>query len=265
MTRANTKPNLATILIKPRWRAAWRYFKWADNIFKWRLSRASCPSCQGKVFISLRPDAFMTRCIGCGANITNLSLIPVIESHKKLHLIDSAWEMSTYGSTLKFLKDNFPTIIESEYFPNYSSGEYVDNILNQDVQNLSFADESLDLITSNQVFEHVPDDIKGYKECYRVLKNNGALIFTVPLFNIPQTEQLAAIVNNEIIYFSEPEYHDSRAAGPNSILTFWHHSIQDICNRVEEAGFNARLVDITLAPSQKIPTKVIYAIKQTPT
>lgn len=169
--------------------------------------------------------------------------------------------MSTYGATLNYLKLHFKDVLESEYFPNKKPGEIVDGVLNEDVQDLSFATNSLDLITSNQVFEHVPDDIKGYRECYRVLKKNGALIFSVPLYNTPKTEQLAALNKNKIIYYMEPEYHDSRNAGPHSILTFWRHSEHDIVSRVELAGFKVMLKDVIIAPSQKIAAKVIYAIK----
>ena len=156
--------------IQPRWKAAIQYLRQADKFHSWRISRSLCPSCEGRYFISLRKDAFMTRCLSCGANVTNLSLIPVIKSHNKQYNISNVWEMSTYGATLKFLKDNLPSVLESEYFQGVASGEEVNNILNQDVQKLSFDNESIDLITSSQVFEHVPDDMKGYKECYRVLR-----------------------------------------------------------------------------------------------
>jgi SAM-dependent methyltransferase len=253
--------NFISSIIKPRWRAAWRYLRFSDNIIKWRFSHSLCPSCHGKFFISLRSDAFMTRCLSCGANATNLPLIPVIKEHASKHQIKTVWEMSTYGATLNYLKLNYKVVFESEYFPNKNPGEIVDGVLNEGVQDLSFATNSLDLITSNQVFEHVPDDIKGYRECYHVLKKNGALIFSVPLCNMPKTEQLAAVNKNKIIYYTEPEYHDSRKAGPHSILTFWRHSEHDIVSRVEHAGFKVMLKDVTIAPSQKIAAKVIYAIK----
>ena len=116
-------------------------------------------------------------------------------------------------------------------------------------------------ITSNHVFEHVPDDMRGYSECHRVLRRNGALVFSIPLYDLPETEKLAETIDGEIILLRKPEYHHSRLGGANSALTFWHHSVHDICNRVASAGFDVRLVDVVIAPSQKIPTKVVYVVK----
>lgn len=203
----------------------------------------------------------MTRCLYCGANGTNLSLIPVIKNHMKGNPTFIAWEMSTYGGTLEYLKKNVPEVIESEFFPGKIPGQLVNGVLNEDVQNLSFKDSTIDLITSNQVFEHVPDDIQGYSECYRVLRKNGALIFSVPLYDIPQTRMLAEWADGRIKFHCEPEYHDSRSGGPKSALTFWHHSIHDIAKRVSRTGFDVNLIDVMISHFQKTPTKVIYALK----
>ena len=204
----------------------------------------------------------MTRCLSCGANVTNLSLIPVIREHAQHHPVEQAYEMSSYGATLAFLQRTFRHVIASEYYPDRPPGSIVNGILNQDVQRLTFEDSSLDLITSNQVFEHVPDDLAGYAQCYRVLRPNGALIFSVPLYDIAHTKMIAELVDGEVVFHGTPEYHSSRADGPNSVLTFWHHSRHDICARLARCGFAARLLDVTLAPSQREPAQVVYAIKR---
>ena len=169
--------------------------------------------------------------------------------------------MSTYGATLSFLRKYVDHVYESEYFEGKRSGEIVNGILNQDVQETSFSDSSLDLITSNQVFEHVPDDIKGFAECFRVLRPGGALLFTVPLYDIPVTEKLAEIRDGKLAYFTKPEYHDSRTAGPESILTFWHHSVNDISERVSSVGFDVTVEDVCIATYPITATKVVRAVK----
>ncbi|WP_186310638.1 class I SAM-dependent methyltransferase [Paraburkholderia sp. BCC1886] len=255
------KSNFLASRLSPRHRAALRYLGWADSVFRWRVSRADCPLCGGRFFLSLAASPFMTRCLSCANNATNLAIIPVVKTEMSSRNIDVAWEMSTYGAVLEFMRGAIGDVISSEFFPGIPSGERVDGVLSEDVQKLSFGDETLDLITSNQVFEHVSDDTEGYRECYRVLKKNGLLLFTVPLYEHEETKQLAVLTKAGVEIFGEPEYHDSRTAGPKSALTFWRHSVHDICSRVAKAGFQVQLVDVVIAPGQKNPVQVIRAAK----
>lgn len=243
--------------------SALRYLSWSDPIYNWKFSKGNCPYCGRSTFIALRKDPFMTRCLKCKANITNLSLIPVIKAHFNNDYTGKiAYELSTYGSTLTWLKNNFSKVVTSEYFPNYKPGELVDGVLNQDVQLLTFEDNSFDVVTSNHVFEHVPDDIKGYSECYRVLRKGGCIIFTVPLYDIERTEKIAYLDSGIVSFLGLPEYHDSRLGGAISAPVFWHHSVKDICERVRSVGFNnVELVDVFIVGIQHKPSIVIYGTK----
>ncbi len=55
-------------------------------------------------------------------------------------------------------------------------------ILNADWQNLSsiLGDNSIDIVISSHVLEHVPDDLRAINESYRVLKKGGQLLFITP-------------------------------------------------------------------------------------
>lgn len=142
-------------------------------------------------------------------------------------------------------------------------GVLVDGVMNQDVQNTSFVDDSLDLVTSNQVFEHVEDDLRGFGECHRILKPGGALICSFPLYDLPATQQLARLQNGQVEHLAPPEYHDSRRGGPGSALCFWRHSFHDIIERVDSVGFASKLVHVhvRLPADARDPTLVVYALK----
>ena len=121
------------------------------------------------------------------------------------------------------------------------------SVVCQDVQNLFLNDESFDLVTSTEVFEHVPDDSKGFSEIYRVLKKDGYFIFTVPLSDKPKTvERCLLQPDGTIIHQLEPEYHGDQIRGQGRVLAFRNYGL-DITERLESCGFHAeiRLVNST--------------------
>ncbi len=53
------------------------------------------------------------------------------------------------------------------------------------MRKLPFKSGVFDKVVMSEVVEHLPDDIKGFKEVKRVLKRNGLLVITVPNHNYP--------------------------------------------------------------------------------
>jgi SAM-dependent methyltransferase len=51
----------------------------------------------------------------------------------------------------------------------------------EDILNLSFPENSFDVIICIHIFEHIDDDAKAMKEVYRVLKPNGIALLDVPI------------------------------------------------------------------------------------
>lgn len=245
--------------------SAIRYLGWMDLPWKWRIVRGGCPWCGSRRFLVLGPTAFHTRCLGCRANVVTLGVASMVERHFRGDFAGkSAYELSSYGATFSFLERSFPHFSFSEYMPGRIAGETYDGIRNEDVQRLTFPDESFDVVTSNQVFEHVPDDLRAYRECHRVLVSGGALIFTVPLYDTASTIQLAELADDGAIrWLGAPEYHDSRLGGPRSAPTFWRHSPRDIPDRVRTAGFtHVSLESVEICHDRPdLAVSVIYAIK----
>lgn len=247
----------------PRVKAAFRYVYRSDKPWKWRIKPGRCPACEGSAFLSFAPSPFHTRCLKCRSTAVNLSIIPVVAAHiGNLFAGRSAYEMSSYGATYTYLLRNFPEMQFSEFNADQPLGESINGIRNEDATRLTFADGSFDVVTSNQVFEHVDDDLKAYSECRRVLKPGGALIFTVPLYDAPQSERIAQLSNGAITWLGAPEFHDSRLGGPQSAPVFWRHSKNDITTRVVSTGFrSAEIVYVSFLKDTTIAQPVIYAIK----
>ncbi|HME54266.1 MAG TPA: class I SAM-dependent methyltransferase [Candidatus Lokiarchaeia archaeon] len=53
-----------------------------------------------------------------------------------------------------------------------------------DILDLPYLNNSFDVVTCFDVFEHVQDDSRAFHEVHRVLKPGGLLVFTVPAFQV---------------------------------------------------------------------------------
>lgn len=127
----------------------------------------------------------------------------------------------------------------SEYWgAEHRSGEVVNGIRHEDLQALSIPDESLDLVLSSDVLEHVPDPYQAHAEIFRVLRPGGAHIFTVPFNFLPEDDVRARVEDGEIRYFAEKIYHGDPVRPDEGILV-WNVFGAEMLDRLEELGFHA--------------------------
>ena len=136
----------------------------------------------------------------------------------------------------------------SEYLsPTAPSGAVIGGIRHEDVQAMSFADASLDLIVSNDVFEHVPDPWRGLRECHRVLRPGGELLMSIPFDPaLSESEVRATLGASGIEHLKPPMYHGNPVSADGSLVFTdfgW-----DVLERLQDAGFAQASVDCFLAP-----------------
>lgn len=137
-----------------------------------------CPCCSYEAE-SFLPFGLITRenaqCPSCKAlerhRLYYLYLKTVIDESKPMKAIHFAPEKSI-----------------TKQLQSYSNIEYLSVDINpkramkeEDITNISFADNSFDLIFCSHVLEHIVDDRKAMRELYRILKPNGFAILQVPL------------------------------------------------------------------------------------
>jgi SAM-dependent methyltransferase len=171
----------------------------------------------------------------------------------------NVYEMSSRGPLFGYLRGRVRQLTYSEFFDDVRAGDYRGGVQCQDVRKLTYANASFDLCTSTEVFEHVPDDHKGFREICRVLRPGGRFVFTVPLADAAATVERAVIDSGEIRHLLEPEYHGDVIRGHDRVLCFRNYGL-DIVDRLRNSGFReAQLVSLDCSAWWGFGTKVIVA------
>jgi len=205
------------------------------RFLKLRITR--CPLHGKSLFVRLNDSMLGVRCVLCGAAPIATSIASVLTRYEPDFRRKAIYELSARGAFFEFLKNNTSDLVFSEYLDDVRPGSISNGILCQDVQCLAFSDAEFDICTSTEVFEHVPDDVKGFKEIYRVLKQGGVFIFTVPLHDVEKTVTRALLREGEIIHVLEPEYHDDSIRGVGKVLVFRDYG-RDIVDKLLSVGFS---------------------------
>jgi SAM-dependent methyltransferase len=133
----------------------------------------------------------------------------------------------------------FPRFLGSEYGFDAAAGEALYPIPHQDLTALDLPSGRFDLVTTNEVLEHVPDLDAALREIARVLKPGGLHIGTHPFCLVHDSGDVRAkLVDGQVVHLKEPEYHGNPVDPGGGSLVFetpgW-----DILRRARAAGFSA--------------------------
>jgi SAM-dependent methyltransferase len=159
---------------------------------------------------------------------------------------DQVYELSHHGALFHFLNRKLVTgLTSSEFLGEGTRGTVVDGVRSEDVQDLTFNDERFDFVTSTEVFEHVPDDLAGMREVARVLKPEGAFVFTVPLYPHPATLVRARIGEGGLEHLLPPEFHGDPLRGDGGVLVFREYGA-DVVERFAGSGLEGSVVSVSV-------------------
>lgn len=204
--------------------------------------RVDCPICGPSVLLRLTRSGIGVRCMRCGASAITLAMVSVLVTARPGFRGEQVYELSSRGALFEFLRREVSALKCSEFFDDVAPGEMRDGVQCQDVERLTFSSEAFDLVTATEVFEHVPDDRRGFAEIRRVLRPGGAFIFTVPLTGAERTVERAELRNGTISHLLRPEYHDDRIRGRRSVLVYRDYG-SDVVDRLVQAGFRSARID----------------------
>ena len=142
---------------------------------------------------------------------------------------------STRGTSLKLKKEN-PNYIETQFFSDKPLGDMVQGFRNENLSNLTFEDNSIDIHITQDVMEHVLDIDACFAEIARTLKPHGMHIFTVPLVQgvCPTVQRAAMDSTGGVVHWVEPVFHGNPVCDEGSLVVWdWGY---DIVHRIYEAS-----------------------------
>lgn len=206
------------------------------------LSRIRRCRCCDKVFlIEVRdPRGEKQRCLRCGANLRYELLGSVIRRDvsnlKSLTVLELDYRSPLHG-LLQLAKVHHRTF----YDENEARGRVrADGARCEDITALTFTDQSIDLIVSSEVLEHVPDIDAASREISRVLKPGGVHLFTVPTSDKEASLQRARIEQGQVVHLVRPEYHGDSTTG-GGVLAFWTYG-RDLPEFMDRYGLRTEVV-----------------------
>src|ERR1700722_1530728 len=191
---------------------------YVSRFYLWRVRRCQCCD-RFTIFLSNSAGAEFRACLFCSANERYELLATEIKARFGGKLSEmSVLELDPH-SPLREILSQARAYTRSFYESGRSGGSRrPDGAVCEDVTALTFDNESLDLIVSSDVLEHVPSLDQAFSETARVLRPGGAHLFTVP--PRAKTRKRAEIIDGKTHHIETPEYHLDPLS-PQGILAFW--------------------------------------------
>ena len=141
-----------------------------------------------------------------------------------LNLVRPDWPtLSIHESSpsLWFLRDRCRDYSFSYFFDDVPPGALHDGVRCEDLERLTFEDESFDVFVTQDVLEHVFRPDRALSEISRVLKSGGVHVFTTPKYpTLPSSFARATMTRGEVVHLHEPQYHGNPISADGSLVTW---------------------------------------------
>jgi len=178
-------------------------------------------------------------CRGCGMNNRQRLVAKLIQQcatgydHPRIYLMEQVTPIFGWVKKLEAVE-----VHGSEYLGHgYEGGIQIKGVRHEDVMNLSYPDESFELIASNDVLEHIPDPARALRECFRVLKPEGVVLATFPFHAGNDTTRVrATLVGNTVEHLLPPQYHGNPVSDEGSLV--FQDFGWDLLETMQSAGFS---------------------------
>lgn len=191
------------------------------SILTGRSNRGTCPICEKRtLFIELDEwlrDYYV--CIYCRSIPRNRAIIFVLEKFFPRYRTMKIHESSPCGPASDKLRKECLNYTPTHFYPDVRPGDYKNGIRCEDLEEMTFEDNSFDLMITQDVLEHILTPDRAFKEIARILKPGGAHVFTVPVYDREKTLIRAVETPKGIEYPEEKQYHGNPIDEKGSLVT----------------------------------------------
>lgn len=211
--------------------------------------RGHCPICEKDV--AFRSSNNWLRdyllCSKCASIPRERALMEVIKLYyPDFHALNIHESSPGLRGVSSRLKSECSSYTASHFYQGLELGSYhIDGYRCENLERLTFDDESFDLFITQDVMEHVFDPEAAFKEVARVLKPGGAHIFTVPIINKERASECWASKDKsgEVTYHHEPEHHGNPIDNRGALVTMhWGYDIAPYIDKV--SGMRSTILTI---------------------
>jgi SAM-dependent methyltransferase len=203
----------------------------AGAVARGRGELGRCPICAGPT-VFVRADAWLRDfyfCGRCWSIPRQRALVHVLEALVPHWRALRIHEFAPSGPASEKLAREAPDYTGSHFWPNVPLGAERDGWRCEDLERLTLPDESLELVVTQDVFEHVLGPERAFAEIGRVLRPGGAHVFTVPWYAPTPTRVRARGPLEAIRHLAPPEYHgDPVDTGGALVATEWGPELLDV-------------------------------------
>jgi len=205
--------------------------RWARG----KANRGYCTICDCEVWFVetgywLR-DKYL--CSKCGSIPRHRALIKVLNDHFPEWRQQRVYESSPGGQSSDKMQRECASYIGSQFFADTPRGESNRGQRSEDLEALTFADRTFDIVVTQDVFEHVLRPANAFAEIARTLKEGGAHVYTVPYYRGKRTLiRAAAGADGAVVHLMKPDYHCNPIDPRGSlVVTEWGDELGDFVFR----------------------------------
>ncbi len=241
------------------------FFYTAPALYREELSCGNCLTSSRYRSIARGILRAVKELTGIAAN--SLAELIEVETDQRLKIYDTqpAFYVRTHAYPIPDVLARCPWIEvhSSLYRPQQPFGETLgENLTNQNLEALTFADGSFDIVVTSDVMEHIRLDFPAHREIRRVLRRGGVYLFTVPHFRDRfETYYRVAVTdpNNPAkdVFLTEKEFHGDVNSPDGTALSYRSYGT-DLDEMLKEIGLSVEYSKEDFPETGILNTELFY-------